>query len=423
MSGEEQIQKARYSAKSSSGRVVGKPVDPFRYLQMDIKVKKAPALIEEAKAERGIVPKKAKAAKKAPLFDKRQLHSEALELLAAVKKGDKLGLVDAQMLGSEGLALKIRGVISTRIPSFDLAIGRGGFPLGRLSVLTGGEGGGKTTIALHACAEAQARGGLAIYCDREFKLDPDYARGLGVNLEDLMVIRPRTLEDFVDQLLKLIASIKKIRQRTGRRTPILFVLDSLNALKAKSVVEDEAGKHHVAAEARKWSEHLPEIIAQAHHEDIALVFISQIRKKIGVMFGSSDDIAGGEAVRFFASIIAKVTYIGSDKKSIKGTDKKVRCANKLEIILNKNQIAPPFKTTEILMSYGTGVHRSRSLITACAEEEIGLVRVDANTWYDHNGEVIGVGLRAAAKALDADKARRIALNKAFRAKAGWSVPA
>lgn len=347
-------------------------------------------------------------------------HADALELLAAMKtdsKGKEIPGIDAQMLGSEGIALKIRGVVSSRVPGIDLAIGRGGYPFGRLTVLTGGEGGGKTTLALHACAEVQSKGGLAVYCDREFKLDPDYAKAIGVNLDDLIVVRPHTLEDFVDQILRLIATLKKVREKTGKRRRVLYVLDSLNALKAKSVLEDEAGKHHIAAEARKWSEHLPEIIAQASYEDIALLFISQIRKKIGVMFGSPDDIAGGEAVKFFASVIAKVTYVGSEKEDIKGTDKKKRVANKLEVVISKNQVAPPFNTTQILMSYGTGVHRSRSLIESAVS--IGVGKKDGNSWFDHNGEPLGVGLKAAAATLDLDKPRRLAMNKAFRTAAGW----
>lgn len=349
--------------------------------------------------------------------DKAAQHAEALELLGAIKKGAKGEVVDAQMLGAEGLALKIRGVVSTRVPQIDLVIGRGGFPLGRLSVLTGGEGGGKTTLALHAIAEIQSKGGLGIYCDREFKLDPDYAKAIGVNLDDLIVTRPHTLEDFIDQMHRLIGTIKKVRERTGKRRPVLFVLDSLNALRAKAVLEGDAGDHHVAPEARKWSTHLPDIIAEASHEDIALVFISQVRKKIGVMFGSPDDIAGGEAVKFFASVILKVTRIGNERAPIKGSDKTKKVANKLEVVANKNQVAPPFGTCNIVMSYGTGVHRTRSLIEACVET--GLCKMDGNTFVDPYGTELGVGIKASVATLDLDKKRRSALLKAFREAQGW----
>lgn len=352
-----------------------------------------------------------------------ELHNDALMLLEEMRKsGDKT----SQVLGSDEMMLKIRGVVSSQIPTVDLAIGRGGYPLGRLTILTGGEGGGKTTLALHAVAECQRQRGLAIYVDREFKLDPDYAQKIGVDKDALIIARPRTCEEFCEKLHGWVTSVQKIREKVGKRRPVVIVLDSLNALKAKAVVEGDAGDKHIATEARIWSQELPEIMEIVSKEDIALMFISQVRKKIGVMFGSPDEIAGGEAPKFFASAILKVTYVGAERKAVgkvAGKDEKqktVRAANKLEIEIIKNQIAAPFRKAHVLMTYGKGADKERALLQAC--EELEIIKLSGKEYSDvTTGEVYGSGLNATANAIRENKAWRMDLKKRFREAAGWDA--
>lgn len=321
----------------------------------------------------------------------------------------------AQILGSAAMALKIRGVISTQAPSLDAAIGRGGVPLGRLSILHGPEGGGKTTLALHLVAETQRLGGIALYQDMEYKLDPDYAASIGVKTKRLIISQPSTLEAIVATQLNVIAAAAKRREKTGVRTPILIVCDSINACIPKAILENDTDEFAPAAAARKWSEQIPKLIAKASKEDVALVYISQVRKKFNVMFGDADVIAGGEAPKFYASLILKIYRTGKIK------DAGEAVANKTEVDVKKNQIAPPFKKAQLECRYGVGFDRGQSLMTALLEETSGpYKRVGTN--INCGDELFAKSLEKAAKKFNDDRKMRRAIERAYRERRGWIYP-
>ena len=316
----------------------------------------------------------------------------------------------AQLLGSEGLAIKIRGTISTQAPGVDAAIGRGGIPLGRLSILHGAEGSGKTTLALHIVAEAQRLGGVAIYADKEYKLDPEYAANIGVDTSRLIITQPPHLEKVFDTAEKVIKKAAAHRNRTGERVPILFVLDSMNAAITKAQLEGEWTDKHMAPQARVYSELLPKIIPQVSKEDVALLFISQVRQKMNIQFGDADDIAGGKAPKFYASLIMKVTRIGNTKEDGE------KIANNVRVECVKNQIAPPFKKAECKIVYGKGFDKEDSLIWLA--EKNGIIQ-KAGAYFKHDGENIGQGVKAASEKLREDKGWFDDIMSETREKMGW----
>jgi recombination protein RecA len=340
--------------------------------------------------------------------------SESDDIVADVLEGirDEIGEDGAQVLGSDVYALKIRGVISTQCPTLDAAIGRGGIPLSRLTILHGAEGSGKTTIALHIVAETQRMGGVVVYVDKEYKLDPDYAVALGVNTKKFIISYPKTAEQVVKLIKGIIKRAAAARAKTGRRPPILVVVDSLNACIAKAVLEGEEEDHHIAPEARVWSRNLPEIIELCHKEDVALLFISQVRSKIGVLFGSAEEICGGNAPRFFASLIMYVKRVGTEKTDGSKT------GALLEVECKKNQIAPPFKKAKAVIKYGKGVDFEQSLILQA--EHMGIVE-KSGAWFSYEGERIGQGYNASGKALRKNPKWRDQINRDVRVALGWET--
>lgn len=324
---------------------------------------------------------------------------------------DEIGGEDgAQLLGSEGLAIKIRGIISTQSPSIDWATGRGGIPLGRLTILHGKEGCGKTTLALHIVAECQQQKGIVIYMDKEYKLDPDYARSIGVNTKRLLIIQPPHLERVFETTQRVIEKAKAHREATGKRTPILIVLDSMNAAITKAQFEGGYEDQHVAPEARVYSRLLPKLIPLVSQEDVALLWISQVRQKIGVKFGDPNDVCGGNSPKFYASMILHITNFGSEKEDGE------KVANKLWVEPKKNQIAPPFKKAEVQVVYGKGLDKEKSLIWIA--EKLGVVK-KKGSYYNHNGERLGQGLKAAAQTLRVDEEWYEKILKEAKEKGGW----
>jgi recombination protein RecA len=324
-----------------------------------------------------------------------------------------LGAIDgAQLLGSDGLAIKIRGVLSTQSPGIDAAIGRGGIPFGRLSILAGLEGSGKTTLALQLVAECQRRGGVAIYIDKEYKLDPDYAKAIGVDIEHLVIIQPDYLEKVFEAGRATIEMAAKYREKTGERIPILFVLDSMNAAIAKSQYEGEFEDKQYSPQARVFSESLPKFLPLVSKEDVALLFLSQIRKKIGVMFGDDYTLSGGNAPRHYASLIMHI----SRGQSTKDKETYEKTANIVKVECIKNQIAPPFRKTEILIEYGKGINRAHSLIWHC--ENLGIIKKNG-PWISFGEENIGQGIKACCEKLAEDPKLFLRLKKALRQKVGW----
>jgi len=300
------------------------------------------------------------------------------------------GADGAQLLGSQDLSIKIKGVIPTGCPSVDAAIGRGGIPRSRLTVLHGQEGSGKTTLALHIVASCQQMGGIVIYIDKEYKLDPEYAAALGVDLDKVIIIQPAYLERVFSISEQIVKKVKKHREESGVDAPILIVLDSMNAAIAKSQYEGEWDDKHYAPQARVFSELMPKLIPDVSKEDVALLFISQIRKKIGVMFGSDEEICGGWAPKVYASLIMGITKLSATKEDGE------KVSNRIRVECFKNQIAPPFKKAECEIVYGKGIDKERSLLWIA--EQKGIVK-RKGAWYNYGKHRLGQGVAAAANNL------------------------
>lgn len=319
---------------------------------------------------------------------------------------------------------KIYGFISTQSATLDAAIGRGGIPLSRLTMLHGKEGGGKTTVALQAIAEVQKQGGIGVYIDKEHKLDRKYAAKLGVDLEAM--IEPRdigTLEKVIAVIYATIRRAKEIRKKTKRRVPILIVVDSLNACKAFDSVETETGKKRYPAEARIWSEELPGIVDAMDEEPVGLIFVSQVRKKMNVMYGSDEEMAGGNAPRFYASLIIYIQRTGTEKEG----GKKDKVGSVIEAECRKNQIAPPFKKAKFVIYWNRGIDFEHSLILQL--EEMKIVRKLAGAQLEiKRGKgkkpiELGKGYAAAADYLRSKPKLRDRLDAIMRKELGWDEAA
>lgn len=279
----------------------------------------------------------------------------------------------AEMLGSDLMAKKIRGVISTQCATLDRAIGRGGIPLGRLTLLHGKEGSGKTTLALHCIAETQARNGMVVYVDAECKLDPEYAEKVGVDPNRLIIVKPKYLEKFFGVVERTIASVARSRV-DGRPFPALVVLDSVNALQTKAEFDGTWESQFISSVAGVYSAKLKKLMPMVSAEDIALLFISQEREKIGVLFGKKEQTGGGKAPRFYSSLIVEVSRQGAvlQGETIVGNETSVKCS--------KNQIAPPFRTAAFRILFDRGIDRDDALYREAIRSGV-IVR--AGAWYSY----------------------------------------
>lgn len=311
------------------------------------------------------------------------------DLLASLVDGE-----ETRLLSDPGLDIALRGVISTQCASIDRAIGRGGVPLGRLTILHGAEGSGKTTLLMHLIAEVQRMGGVAMYIDKEYKLDPDYAEKIGVDRKSLVYSAPKHLEGAFEVMSNAIKKIAHYRKESGKRTPILVSLDSMNAAITKAQVEGDWEDNHMAAQARKYSELIPKLIPEVSKEDVALVWVSQVRKKMNVMFGDDNELSGGQSARFYASLIMYITRMGAIKD---GDGKEAsKIANKVKVECKKNQIAPPFKSAEIEIIYGHGINKEAALLDV--GEDVGVITKSGN-FFVFGGEKIGLHKAGAIEAL------------------------
>lgn len=351
-----------------------------------------------------------KSQRKAKLETAADVATDFMAGMAADKEID----LPLRTLSDGAYTSRIRGVLSTNAATLDAAIGRGGFPLGRLSMLHGKEGSGKTTLAIHLCVEAQRRGGIACYLDKEHKLDPDYAVNLGVDKKRFMMPPTPTLESAIKVIKAIIRRAREIRKKTKRIVPITIVLDSLNAFKAFETLETETGKKRYPAEARIWSEELPTIVEDLATEHVALVFVSQVRKKMNVMFGSDEEIAGGNAPRFYASLIVYIARIGTEKD---GGATKV--ASKIECECKKNQISPPFKKSRFSIYWNGGIDYEESLLMQL--EEMGVVKKSKGK-VEINKRPIGTSYRDAARRLRKKPELNAKLKALFYRKMGWELP-
>ena len=295
---------------------------------------------------------------------------KALE--AALSQIDKqFGKGSVMRLGEEG-GLRDMESISTGSLNLDIALGIGGLPKGRIVEIYGPESSGKTTIALQVVAQAQAMGGAAAFVDAEHALDPQYAEKLGVNLDDLLVSQPDTGEQALEITDMLVRSAALD----------VVVIDSVAALTPRAELEGDMGDTHVGLQARLMSQALRKLTGSISRSNTMVIFINQIRMKIGVMFGSPETTTGGNALKFYSSVRLDIRRIGAIKKGdeVLGNETRVKVV--------KNKVAPPFKVSEFEILYGEGVSLEGEII------ELGIkcgLMEKSGSWYSCRGERIGQG--------------------------------
>lgn len=280
-------------------------------------------------------------------------------------KGAVMRMGDARAVGNVP-------VISTGSLTLDVALGIGGIPRGRVIEIYGPESSGKTTMTLQAIAEAQKTGGTAAFVDAEHALDADYAEKLGVNVEDLLISQPDTGEQALE--------IADMLVRSGAVD--IVVIDSVAALTPKAEIEGEMGDSHVGLQARLMSQALRKLTANIQRSNTTLVFINQIRMKIGVMFGSPETTTGGNALKFYSSVRLDIRRIGAIKRG----DEVVGNETRVKVV--KNKMAAPFRQAEFEILYGEGISREGELIDLGVKQ--GLVE-KSGAWYSYNGNRIGQG--------------------------------
>ena len=256
--------------------------------------------------------------------------------------------------------------------TLDIALGVGGYPKGRIIEIYGPESSGKTTFALHAIAEIQKEGGRAAFIDAEHSLDPDYARKLGVNINELLLSQPDTGE----QALEICDALVKSEAVN------IVVIDSVAALVPQAEIDGEMGDSHVGLQARLMSQALRKLSGSINKTNTIVIFINQLREKVGVMFGNPETTPGGKALKYYASVRLDIRR-GEQIKQ--GTD---IIGNKTNIKVVKNKVAPPFKTATVEIMYGQGVSKEGELVDLASE--VGIID-KSGAWYSYMGEKIGQG--------------------------------
>jgi recombination protein RecA len=330
--------------------------------------------------------------------------SEKLKAVAAA-----IGAIEKQfgkgavMRLGEGEEPQKVDTIPTGSVGLDLALGCGGYPRGRVIEIYGPESSGKTTLTLHAIAQAQALGGVAAFIDAEHALDVTYARKLGVKIEDLLISQPDTGEQALEIAETLV--------RSGAVD--LVVIDSVAALVPKAEIEGEMGDQHMGLQARLMSQALRKLTAVVSRNGATVVFINQIRMKIGVIFGSPETTTGGNALKFYCSVRLDIRRIGAIK------DGEQMIGNRTRVKVVKNKMAPPFREAEFDILYGGGISKPHELLDLGAER--GLVE-KSGAWFEIAGERLGPGREKAVEALRANAALAAELEKKLR-EAGADQPA
>jgi recombination protein RecA len=294
-------------------------------------------------------------------------------------------------------------VIPTGSIALDVALGIGGLPRGRIVEVYGPESSGKTTVTLHAIANAQANGGIAAFIDAEHALDPEYAKALGVDIDALLVSQPDTGEQALEIADMLI--------RSGAID--LIVIDSVAALVPKAEIEGEMGDAHVGLQARLMSQALRKLTGALSNTNTTMIFINQLREKIGVFFGSPETTAGGKALKFYASVRLDIRRIETLKD---GTES---VGNRTRVKVVKNKMAAPFKQAEFDIIYGVGISREGSLIDFGVEQEI--VK-KSGAWYTYEGEQLGQGKENSRKFLIDNPEIANEIEKKIKTKLGIGVP-
>ena len=293
-------------------------------------------------------------------------------LAAALSQIEKQFGKGSVMRMGDASAVRNIDVISTGSLGLDIALGVGGVPCGRVVEIYGPESSGKTTLTLHIIAEAQKKGGTCAFVDAEHALDPQYAQKLGVDMEELLVSQPDTGEQALE--------ITDMLVRSGAVDVV--VIDSVAALTPKAEIEGEMGDSHVGLQARLMSQALRKLTANIKRSNTVVIFINQIRMKIGVMFGSPETTTGGNALKFYASVRLDIRRIGAIKKG----DEVVGNETRVKVV--KNKVAPPFRQAEFEILYGEGISREGELIELGVSQ--GLIE-KSGAWYSHAGNRIGQG--------------------------------
>ena len=285
---------------------------------------------------------------------------------AVMKMGDK-GSMSIETVPTGALAL-------------DMALGIGGIPRGRVIEIFGPEGSGKTTLATHVVAEAQRNGGICAYIDAEHAMDPTYARAIGVDVDELLISQPDTGEQALEIADMLI--------RSGALDVV--VIDSVAALTPRAEIEGEMGDAHVGLQARLMSQALRKLTSNLNKSKTILIFINQLREKIGVMFGSPETTPGGRALKFYASVRLDIRRIEAIKDGLEVV------GNRTRVKVVKNKCAPPFRQAEFDIMYGRGISREGSVVDLGVD--LGIVK-KAGAWYTYEGEQLGQGRENAKKFL------------------------
>ncbi|MFC0271374.1 recombinase RecA [Metabacillus herbersteinensis] len=302
----------------------------------------------------------------------------------------------------KGSIMKLGEQTDRRISTFpsgslalDAALGVGGYPRGRIIEIYGPESSGKTTVALHAIAEVQQRGGQAAFIDAEHALDPDYAQKLGVNIDELLLSQPDTGEQALEIAEALV--------RSGAVD--ILVIDSVAALVPKAEIEGEMGDAHVGLQARLMSQALRKLSGAISKSNIIAIFINQIREKVGVMFGNPEVTPGGRALKFYSSVRLEVRRAETLKQ---GND---MVGNKTKIKVVKNKVAPPFKVAEVDIMYGEGISKEGEIVDLGTDLDIVL---KSGSWYSYNEERLGQGRENAKIFLKENPAIRQEIHEKIR---------
>ena len=296
--------------------------------------------------------------------------SKALEsALAQIER--QFGKGSIMRLGADSPAMDIEAT-STGSLGLDIALGIGGLPKGRIIEIYGPESSGKTTLSLHVVAEEQKKGGVCAFVDAEHALDPQYAKKLGINLDELLISQPDTGE----QALEIVDTLV----RSGAVG--LIVVDSVAALVPKSEIEGDMGDMQMGSQARLMSQAMRKLTASIGKSNCMVIFINQIRMKIGVMFGNPETTTGGNALKFYSSVRLDIRRIGAIKKG----DEVIGAETRVKVV--KNKVAPPFRQAEFDVLYGEGISLEGEII----EQGVQLNLIEkAGSWYSYNGEKIGQG--------------------------------
>jgi len=314
----------------------------------------------------------------------------------------QFGKGSVMRMGDGGIVKDVE-VISTGSLALDIALGIGGLPRGRVIEIYGPESSGKTTLTLQVIAEAQKKGGTAAFIDAEHALDPGYAQKLGVNVDDLLVSQPDTGEQALE--------IADMLVRSGAVDVV--VVDSVAALTPKAEIDGEMGDSHMGLQARLMSQALRKLTANIKRSNTMVIFINQIRMKIGVMFGNPETTTGGNALKFYASVRLDVRRTGSIKKGdeVLGNETKVKVV--------KNKVSPPFKVAKFSIMYGQGVSHGGEVLDMGVE--LGLVN-KSGAWYARGTERIGQGRENAIQFLNENPKIMDEIESQVREKLGLSRP-